>query len=110
MKVFVDFDNTICPNGDESRPPSDDYLFVLNKLINDGHDVIIYSIRSNHNLTNIKDGHKLMTEYLKKYKVPYSGFDVTKPYYNLIIDDRGAGIPLDKNKNVDWSYLRNKLT
>jgi hypothetical protein len=110
MKIFVDFDKTICPNGDESIPPSDDCLFVLNKLFNEGHDIIIYSIRSNSSLTNIKDGHDNMIQYLDKYRVPYSGFNSRKPHYNMIIDDRCAGIPLDKNKNVDWSYLKNKLT
>lgn len=106
--VFVDFDETIF-TGDYDSPPTEDCLFVLNKLRSNGDEINIYSFR-----TNAKEHDEWvestieMIKYLDTFKVPYDHVVSNKPYYDLIIDDRAIGVPL-KNNCVDWNILRKML-
>lgn len=104
-RVLVDFDHTICPDGDINKPPSGHCLAFLTMLRGHGCEIIIFSVRSNPAETRKPGGHQQMLDYLDKYSVPYDEFHVHKVGPLLIIDDRCAGIPLDANRNVDWKKL-----
>lgn len=110
MKViFVDFDETIF-QGDYNNPPSEDCLFVLNQLKKQGHEIDIYSFRTNSKEhSNWVTATQDMIEYLDKYKVPYNRIVSNKPYYDYIIDDRAIGVPLDEFNQVNWSVIRKLL-
>ena len=108
-KILVDFDRTICPNGDDSNPPTQDCLDTLRGLQALGNEIIIFSVRSNPDETRRTTGHTDMLDYLEKYNVPVDGILRNKVHMALIIDDRCAGIPMDSNGNVDWGVLKRKL-
>ncbi len=109
--IFVDFDGTICPNknGDSYPPPDPKCLETLKLLQDTGHKIVLYSVRSNLGETNKPDGHNEMLEYLDKYKVPFDDVDGSKPHFRMVIDDKGLGVPLDGNKNVDWTKVHEIL-
>ena len=107
--IFVDFDETIFQGRDYNVPPSTDCLYVLNNLKKQGHEIDIYSFRTNPlEHPNWVDATREMVEYLDKHNVPYNRVVSNKPYYDFIIDDRALGIPL-KNHCVDWSKIRKIL-
>jgi hypothetical protein len=108
-KILVDFDKTICPNGDDSNPPSKDCLDTLRGLQAKGNKIVIFSVRSNLEETRKVDGHNDMLDYLLKYKVPFDDVHRNKVHMDLIIDDRCACIPKDSKGNVDWEVLKRKL-
>lgn len=105
--IFVDFDGTICPNknGEPYAPPDPKCLETLKLLQDTGHKIVLYSVRCNQGETNKPNGHIEMLEYLKKYNIPYDYVDYHKPHFRMVIDDKGLGVPLDGNKNVDWSKV-----
>lgn len=109
--VFIDFDGTICPNknGDSLAPPSQECLDVLNSLKLAGQQIIIYSVRSNKRATSKPNGQSEMLKYLNEHKVPYDGIDSGKGHFSTVIDDKGLGVPLDENGNVDWTKARSLL-
>ena len=109
--VFIDFDGTICPNknGDSYPPPSAECLRVLNALKSSGHQIVIYSVRSNRDETKRADGHQKMIEYFMLHEIPYDAFHSSKPHFSVVIDDKGLGVPLDSYKNVDWSEVEKIL-
>jgi len=74
----------------------------LKRLKEEGHKIVIYSVRSNLGETNKKNGHYEMVEYLKKHGVEYDDIHTHKPHFNLVIDDKGCGVSLDRHRNVDW--------
>jgi hypothetical protein len=98
MKLFL--------NGNYNASPCQDCVYVLNKLKKDGHEIHIFSFR-----TNSKEHEdwisatQSMIDYLNKFKIPYDKIVAEKPYYDIIIDDRALGIPI-KNNMVDWTSLR----
>lgn len=110
--IFVDFDGTICPNkgAEEYPPPSPECIETLTALQANGHTIMMYSVRSNLRETNKKNGHVEMIEYLDRYNIPYDGIDTSKPHFSVIIDDKGLGVPLDNNKNVQWEKVKTLLT
>lgn len=107
-KILVDFDYTICPDGDESNPPHPDCIKTLNKFKEQGYEIIIFSVRSNLNETNRPTGHSNMIDYLIKYNIPFDDVHREKVHMKYIIDDRCFGIPKN-GKNVDWTSILNKI-
>ena len=106
MIYFIDFDNTICPNGDEGIPPTNECRAFITRLLKENHSVVIYSCRSNPACVN--DSHAAtdaMRLYLAKHHVAYTRIEMNKPYFNYYIDDRNMGTPLDKRGNVDWAEI-----
>lgn len=94
---------------DEYPEPSIECIEVLKLLQKSGHKIIIYSVRSNLSESNKPNGHTEMMEYLKKYNVPFDDIDSSKPHFRMVIDDKGLGIPLNSNKNVDWTIAKQLL-
>jgi len=113
MNICIDFDGTICPNkgcNDSLVPgPSSECLYVLKRLKESGHKLIIYSVRSNDKETNMKNGHSEMIDYLNCHGIEYDEIHIHKPHFNLIIDDKSCGGSLDQNKNVDWKEVLKEL-
>lgn len=112
--IFVDFDGTICPNKNgeiyaPEAPPSLACMETLRLLQKAGHRIVIYSVRSNQGETNKPYGHNEMLEYLDKYKVPFDDIDSSKPHFRMIIDDKALGVPLDSNKNVNWTMVQSLI-
>ncbi len=107
-EIFVDFDGTICPNknGDSYPPPSPECLEVLRALRAAGNLIVIYSVRSNKAESGKIGGGVKMLEYLILHDVPFDSINTSKPHFRMVIDDKGLGIPLDENKNVDWVKAR----
>lgn len=94
---------------DKYPSPSNECIEVLKLLQKSGHKIVIYSVRSNVSESSKPNGHKEMMEYLKKYDVPFDDIDCSKPHFRMVIDDKGLGIPLDSNKNVDWTIAKQFL-
>jgi hypothetical protein len=109
--IFVDFDGTICPNhnGDSYPPPSPECLEVLRELKRAGNRIVIYSVRSNKSESGKIDGDVKMQEYLILHDVPFDSINASKPHFRMVIDDKGLGVPLDGNKNVDWVKVNDLL-
>lgn len=102
--IYIDFDDTICPNGWEDTPPQPECIQKINEWFNDGHLIFIYSCRSNPSVSNIPNGEERMVSYLEKHGIKYHAIAPDKPYFNVIIDDRCANIP-KIGKSVDWTRI-----
>jgi hypothetical protein len=103
MIFFIDFDGTVCPDGD----PQPECREVLKKLKEDNHTIVMYSCRSNPSCVfDHEQATKEMIEYLKKHDIPFDGIEPNKPFFNFIIDDRALGIPLTKAGDVDWAKIK----
>lgn len=110
-EIFVDFDGTICPNKgtDIDYPaPSEQCINVLNRL-KKTCKIVIYSVRSNLTETIKPGGHAEMVSYLNKHNVPYDRIENTKVHFTSLIDDKGIGIPLDRDGNVIWNDVEKLL-
>lgn len=91
MIISVDFDGVI--HGYESGwtgyeptdPPVPGAGAALKKLIEDGHEVVIFSTRA-FGADNI--GVEYIKEYMDKHKIPYSRIALEKPKAAVSIDDR----------------------
>jgi hypothetical protein len=109
MRIYIDFDHTICPNGYEDFPPSDECIAAIAALKAAGHHICMYSVRSNPEQTSKRFGQPQMIQYLQKYGIKYDDIHTHKPIYDLLIDDRALGSPLDSRGNVDWKQVTNFL-
>lgn len=116
LKIFIDFDGTICPNKFNKKdykigakvkypPPTKNCVATIKRLYEEGHEIIIFSVRSNLLVSKIKDGHDKMVAYLKKHKIPFTSIDSSKPHYSIIIDDKNVAAPLTKDLNIDWDVV-----
>jgi hypothetical protein len=110
-EIFVDFDGTICPNknGDSYPPPSPECLEVLRALRATGNLIVIYSVRSNKAESGKIGGGVKMLEYLILHDVPFDSINTSKPHFRMVIDDKGLGVPLNGDKNVDWAKVKDIL-
>lgn len=107
MRIFIDFDNTIInDNGDVQR----ECVETIRSLFESGHEIYLYSCRSNPEL--VLDAQKYteeMIELCEQHSIPYTGIELNKPLFDIIIDDRAFGAPLKRDKSVDWSVVKDKL-
>lgn len=125
MDIFIDFDGTITEPGDFSeaiqKAPQAGAVEVINTLYDAGHNIIIYSCRSNPavvgrakmNLLSINPTtlekqwaaqtlEEEMVGYLKAHKIKYHSIQRDKPHYQIIIDDRA------RNPSEGWvNILKN---
>ena len=89
MKIFVDIDNTIC------KTKGTDYLKAkpilenikkINKLYNDGHEIIYWTARGSITKINHYD---LTLKQLKTWNCLFHSLSVgEKPFYDLLICDK----------------------
>jgi histidinol phosphatase-like enzyme len=110
--IYIDFDGTICPNkGDfgEFPPPRKSCINLIKSLKKASYKIVIYSVRSNFNESSREYGHHEMVDYLNKHGIVYDEIDYSKKHFNMVIDDKCCGIPLDGDGNVDWTVIESIL-
>lgn len=112
MTIAVDFDGT-CVTHDYPEVGKDiGAVPVLQKLTRDGHQLILYTMRSGSQLEDAVD-------WFNQNNIPLYGIqtnptqkswtDSPKAYANLYIDDAALGVPLIMDPTVsgrpfvDWS-------
>lgn len=134
MKICIDFDGT-CVTHEYPHIGSDiGAAPVLKKIVEAGHDLILFTMRCDTNKYQRGNGKELVEslpgEYLshaanwfKENNIPLFGINTNpeqktwttspKAYGQLYIDDAALGIPLiyDKHKRpfVDWSKVEELL-
>ncbi len=116
MTIAVDFDGVCITNDWPNKGKDIGAQDVLRKLIESGHDIMLYTCRQDHDedrTLRTKDGYiielpagKHLSEALDwfgKNSIPIVGvnynpieeeFDVYKPHFDMLIDDKALGIPL----------------
>jgi hypothetical protein len=89
MKIFVDVDETICctPSDrdySESEPITKN-IALVNELYDDGHTITYYTARGS---ASGKDWRELTEKQLDQWGCKRHALDMSKPAYDLLIDDR----------------------
>jgi len=89
MIIYVDIDNTIChtENSDyHSSKPRQEQIDKINKLYDEGHEIIYWTARGGHSGLDWKT----FTEYqLTNWKCKYTRIEKQKkPSYDLFICDK----------------------
>lgn len=128
MDILVDFDGTVVTHEFPSIGKDKGAVPVLKKLVKNGHNIILFTMRSN--TTNNKDSSKEIpkihnsnflddaVEWSNKNKIPLYGINTNptqktwttspKAYGQLLIDDIALGVPLIFDQRlsdrpfVDW--------
>lgn len=119
MFISVDFDGTCVA---DTFPDISDYDIgseaVLKELIARGHQILLFTMRSDEQLENAKDWFKQRNIELYGVNENPTQSDWTgspKCYAHLYIDDKNLGIPLKRipsvsdNPFVDWDKVRQLL-
>jgi hypothetical protein len=130
MEICIDFDGT-CVTHEYPRVGKDiGSIPVLNKIIENGHKIILFTMRSNKNVLDDKNGP--VGDYLndainwfKENNIPLYGVNVNpnqfewtsspKAYGQLYIDDSSIGCPLVYDDEisyrpfVDWKKVEDIL-
>lgn len=130
MYICIDFDGTCVTHEFPSIGKDIGAIPVLKELVNKGHKLILFTMRSNmkdvksldYNIHS-QSGNYLdeAVEWFKNNKIPLYGINVNpdqitwtespKAYGHLYIDDAALGIPLKYNVNisgrpfVDWEEV-----
>ncbi len=89
LVIYVDIDNTICQthgNGYKDSTPIPENIAKINKLFDEGHEIIYWTARG---MTNGLDYSSLTVEQLKSWGCKYSDLKMkSKPAYDLLICDK----------------------
>ena len=90
MIIFVDIDDTICYNKNNSLDynscqPYLDRIQKINNLYDAGHTIIYWTARGT--LTNI-NWFDITLMQLTKWNCKFNELRMGKPYYDLFIDDK----------------------
>lgn len=130
MYISIDFDGTCVTHEFPSIGKDIGAIPVLKELVNNGHKLILFTMRSNmkdvksldYNIHS-QSGNYLdeAVQWFKNNKIPLYGINVNpdqitwtespKAYGQLYIDDAALGIPLKYNINisgrpfVDWEEV-----
>jgi hypothetical protein len=106
--IALDFDGTVTANNyPELGEPLPNCISVLKQLSKIGN-LVVWTCRD-------KFYEKDIIAWFAKHDIAIAGVnsnpfrqfksDSPKMYYDLLIDDKAFGIPLDDNGNVDWYEL-----
>jgi CMP-N,N'-diacetyllegionaminic acid synthase len=91
MKViYVDVDETICVTPDNPRRYSEavpimDNIEKINKLYDQGNKIVYWTARGSRSKIN---WYELTKQQLILWGAKHHELNVTKPYYDLFIDDK----------------------
>jgi hypothetical protein len=93
MNIYIDFDDTICPEGDVLNKPFDNAIEVIQKFKANGNRIIIYSCRSSKDVLgeHMERATQHMLDYLRRWGIPYDSVFYGKPNYDVVIDDKAIG-------------------
>lgn len=123
---LIDFDGTCVTHDFPSLGSEIGAAPVLRELVNNGHNLILFTMRGSGELSMKKfgtDGLKEAVDWFKMHKIPLYGIQTNptqhtwtnspKAYGQVIIDDTALGIPLTNddlgNTFVDWIEVRKML-
>lgn len=111
MVIAFDFDGTLVKD-DFPRigEPLQDGIELMRRLIEEGHEVILFTVRSGEYL---KDAVRFLSSegifYYSINKMNNPVSDSPKVYYDVLFDDRAFGMPLVKKPGekpyVDWGKV-----
>jgi len=118
MYICVDFDGT-CVTHDYPNVGKDiGAVPVLKQLTDDGHHLILFTMRSGKELLDAVKWFKdndITLFGVQKNPTQYSWTDSPKAYGQLYIDDAALGTPLKMDKElsdrpfIDWEQVKNIL-
>ena len=92
MNIFVDIDNTICKtigNNYEKAVPIHENIDKINKLYNEGHQIIYWTARGG---TSGKDWWEITLVQLLSWDCKFHDLRTDKPSFDVIIDDKAKRI------------------
>lgn len=122
MILFYDVDNTLTNpiesswNPDKAHddwhdqhgkdwimPPDPDRVADLRAFLREGHEIIIWSCRTNPIVMGMEDNDanrrmliRKLKQWLDYYAIPYHRIEVTpKPFFTYLVDDRAANPAVD---------------
>ncbi len=123
----IDADGTIFSNEFPNKGKEIGAERVLKKVVEAGHLLMLYTCRCNIEEDRImifEDGSELRVpagnhldeaiDWFSKYNLPIIGvnwnpaeaeYSVTKPHFDILIDDKAFGIPLTSITIVDGEYV-----
>ena len=88
--IFVDIDNTLCNTPGTNyaaATPWRDRIAVVNRLFDEGHQVVIWTARGA--LNGVTPAlRELTAAQLKLWGVRHHELRLDKPYFDLLVDDR----------------------
>jgi trehalose-6-phosphatase len=106
VRIFIDFDGTICPSHRDDTPPAPEAVQLIQQLHASGdHEIVIFSCRSNLEICQ-RGTEVAMVEYLAKHGIPYHRIQAGKPLYDVLIDDRA----LNPTHEGGWAAIAERLT
>jgi hypothetical protein len=96
MKYLVDIDNTICYTEDnkyEHSIPNYDRIDKINKLFDDGHEIVYFTARGmGRSNNNVKEAYELFFDLTKSqlrwWGAKHHNLILGKPSADLYIDDK----------------------
>ena len=89
MRIMVDIDGCICTDTKgkyEKAKPYPKRIAKINKLYDKGNFIIYWTARG---ATTGIDWIDLTLKQFKEWGVKYHALDMNKPFYDLVIDDKG---------------------
>lgn len=93
MRYIVDIDNTICyqdfPSNYPNSIPYLDRIAKVNKLFDEGHEIIYWTARG---MVSGKDWRDLTLKQLSEWGCKYHELWMKKPAYDVWIDDKAHWI------------------
>lgn len=104
--IYVDIDGTLCSITDSNyqiAKPFFDAIDKVNKLYDQGHNIIIYTARymgrtGNNEKEAYKLGYELTLSQLKSWDLKFHKLKMGKPSYDILIDD--------KSYNYDSNWIK----
>lgn len=90
MVIACDFDDTLCDSrnvlqGYRMGQPTDGAVIYTKKLVEMGHEIIIFTARS----VNKPEVYKAVEDWLKYFGIPHHGItNIKQPYFDVMVDNR----------------------
>ena len=126
LNILIDFDGTCVTHNFPSIGSDTGAISVLKELTDNGHNLILFTMRGSGKLSLEKfgrDGLKDAVNWFEDNDIPLYGIQTNpeqhkwtnspKAHGHLIIDDTALGIPLTSNVRgdifVDWISVREML-
>lgn len=111
MTIAIDFDGTCVTHEYPNIGKNIGAVPVLQALVNNGHKLILHTMRSGKTLTEAQqwfDANKIELYGINGNPTQKTWTNSPKVFAHLYIDDAGLGIPLIKTTDrpyVDWKYV-----
>lgn len=102
MIIAVDFNGTLeddkhVPRGKKLGPPTPGSDEVIEDLVQEGHEVIIFT-----NMASNPSGQNAVKDWLQYFDIPYTRITAIKPNADVFIDNKGL-------HHKDWTTTTGEL-